>query len=262
MNNNTNISSDEQFSFLPEKRTVFVVPATYFETLTKRILNRIELEEEMSAFAVLSSIGKVNTFDIPENYFEQAEPSVADELAQYELLNKIPKPQAVSLPADYFEQLRDDIVYKKELAEELKELTTLYNIEKQHVFAIPENYFDTVADHVKEKVHAVPSHISIIEKIMTLIVKPRVVVAYSLIAIMLVASVWYFNKPDVIVSDGDCKTLACLEKRELLNEHNVNDFDEENLYDLVDVEALSDNLSVTDTLQSIDAKPSDSLLNK
>jgi hypothetical protein len=50
---------------------------------------------------------------------------------------------------------------------------------------------------------------------------------------------------------GDCKTLACLEKNELLNEKNIRDFDEDNLYEMVDVEQLDKQISEKETSDSV-----------
>ena len=49
----------------------YKVPAAYFESLNKNILNKIQQEEETAAIApLLNSIGKQMPFAIPENYFE------------------------------------------------------------------------------------------------------------------------------------------------------------------------------------------------
>jgi len=42
-------------------------------------------------------------------------------------------------------------------------------------------------------------------------------------------------------------TLACLEKNEILNEKNIQDFDDESLYEMVDEALLDEQLSEDET---------------
>lgn len=252
-----NISDTENFSFLPEKKNTFVVPDNYFETLTKRIVNKIELQEEMQMFEALSKIEKKNIFDLPSTYFNKNEQDVVSELEEYKLLSKIPKTEFKNLSAIYTEKLKAGVFNKKAIAEETKEFVVLSSIEKENTFAVSPNYFDTLPEKIKERINAKNESVSVFEQVIAVLLKPKVILTCSIAAVLVL--VIYVYKPNSFESTGDCKTLACLEKRELLNEQNVNDFDEENLYDLVDVDALSNNLLGAD---SILQKQPDTLLKK
>ena len=69
---------------------------------------------------------------------------------------------------------------------------------------------------------------------------------------------------------GDCKTLACLERQEILNNNKViSNFDEDQLMDLVDVKSLDKQLnskkdtpkSATDKL-NMDSVSDDDILDE
>jgi hypothetical protein len=257
MSTTNNISNTESFSFLPERKNSFVVPDNYFETLTKRILNKVGFAEEMRAFEMLSEIEKKKVFTLPADYFNANEQNAALELADFKFLSTIPKPEFENLSAAYTQKLKAAVINKKEIIEEAEKFTKLTAVEKQNPFVILPDYFDRFPEKVKQRIHAKNESASVFGQAIAVLFKPKMVLAYSIAAVIVL--IVYLYKPGSFESSGDCKTLACLEKRELLNEHNINDFDEENLYDLVDVDVLSNNLSGGD---SILKKQPDTLLKK
>jgi hypothetical protein len=103
-------------------------------------------------------------------------------------------------------------------------------------------------DEVKEKIHTANQPIptifqTIFEQLSLLLFKPKMAFALSFVLVIGFTAIWYLNKNDSPIQTGDCKTLACLEKNELLNENNIRDFDDENLYDMVDEEMLDKQMS-------------------
>ena len=72
----------------------------------------------------------------------------------------------------------------------------------------------------------------------------------------IVFSLWiynaYFNQTEII--DGDCNTLACIEKRELLK-YKLENLENEELYELVNTKQLEERLNkkeATDSLKTTD----------
>jgi len=244
-NNYTNPAEEENFSFDKNKRNPFGMPEGYFDSFANKIKHKIELVEELKEFTALSAIAKQTAFVVPENYFAQNENELEQqyELQAYPLLNKIAKPELKSITKEYFEVVQNKVTLKIALAEELKQYATLYSIEKQNNFIVAPDYFDTIAERVKEVYHSGKEERgSIIEITFAFLFRPKVALAYSTVLLIGAAAFFYFNNPETI-STGDCKTLACLERRELLNEKNVNEFSDEDLYEMIDVDQLDKQLS-------------------
>ncbi len=248
-NNYNNPFEDENFLFLPNKKNSFALPDGYFDSLADRIIHKVEIESELQHFSVLSKIGKTNLFTTPKNYFEATtnKLELESELSEFELLSKIAKPNLKPISGEYFEGVAQNVILKQEIVEETKGFNTLSAIEKENNFVVHPEYFDSLADTIKEKIHSTNrAKVSVFESIFATIFKPRVAFAYSLIIAISVSMIWYFNKPETITKNGDCKTLACLEKNEILNEQTARDFDEDNLYEMVDIDVLDKQLSESD----------------
>ena len=66
---------------------------------------------------------------------------------------------------------------------------------------------------------------------------------------------FFYKTPENIVETNDCKTLACLERNEILNNNKViTNFDEDQLMDLVDVNTLNQQLNSKKEKISSDSK--------
>jgi len=243
-NNYNNQNEEENFSFDKDKKNPFSMPDDYFNSFANKMKIKLELEEELKEFSVLASIPKQNTFALPQNYFAKAEIKLEHslELQSYAVLNTIKKPELKTEAQEYFELNTQKTVNAIEIVEELKPYATLYSLDKQKAFAIPADYFDAVADRVKEKYYSLSvEKTSVFQQVLAFIFKPKVALAYSLVLIIGVASFFYFNQTSTVI--GDCQTLACLEKKELLNEKNSTQFTEDDLYEMIDVDALDKQLN-------------------
>ena len=242
MSENNNIEmEDENFMFGTNKEIPFSIPSFYFDSLSERIIYKIELAEEASEFSLLAGINKQSVFNVPENYFEGIENELEYKIESEALveLNKITKPVLKPLPEEYYNSLKENITNKIELADELRMYATLYAIDKQNSFEVSADYFDNVTDKIKEKIHTKSqTQLSIIEKIMMLVLKPKFGVAFGIVIITGIAGLFYINQQKTIIDSGDCKTLACLEKRDMLNDHTVREMDDDNLLEMVDVDKL------------------------
>ena len=264
--NYNNQSEEENFLFGKDKKNPFAVPQGYFESLSAKVLNKIEVEEELKQYAVLSALTppqpsllrqmlRINSergpFIVPENYFIKNENLLEYryELATFNALASIPKPVLKPLSEEYLDSLSAKILKQIEVADELKEYSMLSELQKEKVFVVAPDYFETIADKVKERYHSSKREkISVVEQVLSLLFKPKMAFAYSMVLIVGIGMFFFFNKPNTVTipaETGDCKTLACLERKELLNDHTIQNLDEENLYDLVDADQLDKQLSDT-----------------
>ena len=253
---------EENFLFGKDKKNPFDLPADYFDLLPGKLINKIEIIEELEQYPSLSAVNRLLYFAVPENYFIKNENLLEYryELSVLNELSKIPKPSLKPLTEEYLDTLSNNVLKQIEFADELKNYSALSEISKQKVFAVAPDYFETVADRIKERYHSNKApKVSIVEQVLSLLFKPKMAFAYSIFLIVGIGMFFYFNQTNTITTPedtGDCKTLACLEKKELLNEHTIQNLDDENLYDLVDVDQLGKQLSATD---SLNIKKTDSL---
>lgn len=246
-NNDYNLNDEPNLPFDHNGKNPFGLPDGYFSTFEDKLKQKMELESELSEFPLLSSIQKTNVFIAPAGYFQSAENSLEHktELTSYPNLQAIKTPVFADLTEEYKKELASSLNYKIELAEELKAYERLYNSDKLNVFSVPENYFDTVADRVKERIHAVNHNkASVLGAVFDFIFGKKLALSFSLLLIVGLAV--YFNQPaESVIPAGDCKTLACLEKQEILNDHNaISNFDEDQLMELVDVNSLNKQLNL------------------
>ena len=241
MENTTNNFSEENFLFPGNRKKAFAVTEGYFDAFTNRLLNKIEHENELIELSSLTTIHRQLKFTVPKNYFSSLQHilQLKYETIAHPILNKVEKPVLKSLPTGYFEAFDKKLNARMELDNELKEFSVLSSKEKKNNFKLVPDYFENSTDEVKEKIHAKHESTNILEQIIEFIFKPKMAFALGLAVILGFTTIWYFNnKQDTNFKTGDCKTLACLEKNELLNDKNIPDFDDENLYEMVDVEML------------------------
>lgn len=251
-----NLPEDPDFSFNKGEKRPFGLPSDYFSSFEEKLRNKIEAEDELKEFSLLSSIRKEQVFSIPEQYFSEAENKLEynTELAAYPALKALTRPAVAALEEDYQKQLRESLNYKIELADELKAYPTLYSQDKVNAFAVADAYFDSFAGRVKERIYSAnTARNSVWESLWHLVFGGRTAWAFGLALIIGLA--FYFNqKTEFLAETGDCKTLACLERNEILNNKAINNFDEEQLMDLVDVNSLGKQLNLdiarTDSLKA------------
>lgn len=59
----------EEFN-IPENNNSFEAPEGYFDSFSKRLMQKIEQEEELKEYPELAAIEKTNAFGVPDAYFE------------------------------------------------------------------------------------------------------------------------------------------------------------------------------------------------
>ncbi|MGZ3885286.1 MAG: hypothetical protein ACXVPQ_03270 [Bacteroidia bacterium] len=237
------MNENDQNNELNDKgKNPFSLPGDYFGSFSKKMLYKIELADEIKEFKMLSSIDKRLPFVTPENYFAQAANSVGAqaELGNYRILSSIEKTNAFATPALYFEAAANITAAKVELAEELKPYSSLSRIEKTNSFAVPPAYFENLSYEVRQKT-ASGKNETAFGKVIQLVFSKQT--AYALAAMLVLSlGLYYFtNEKAVIVNNGDCQTLACLDKKDI-KENQLLHIDEESLMEVVNPETLSKNL--------------------
>lgn len=241
-----NLPEDPDFSFNKGEKRPFGLPSDYFSSFEEKLRKKLEVENELNDFPVLSSIQKEQVFATPEHYFNDAEHKLEynAELAAYPALQNLSRPVVVALDEDYQKQLLESLSYKIELVDELKPYPTLYGLDKVNVFAVADVYFDSLAARVKERIYSENTERSSVwDRMWHVVFGGRTAWAFGLAFIIGLA--FYFNqKTELITETSDCKTLACLERNEILNNKAINNFDEEQLMDLVDVNSLNKQLNL------------------
>ena len=249
MENNYDNFKEENFLSGTDKKNSFVLPKGYFDSVSARIMNKIEQEQELAEFKTLAQ-NKQSKFTIPQNYFANLTNTLESkyEASVFPILNKVAKPTLKSLPADYFETLNKKVQDKMELENELKEFSTLSSIPKKNNFKVVPDYFESKTDSYEEKIHSVNNQrTGVVRQLVAALFRPQMAIAASLVLIVGISAIWYFNRKNSTVLNVDCLTLACLEKNEILNEKNIQDFDDESLYEMVDETVLDQQLSEDET---------------
>jgi hypothetical protein len=245
-NNDYNLNDEPNFPLENNDKNLFGLPSNYFESFEDKLREKIDLQDELEQFPILSSIEKNNMFEVPANYFISSENSLEykTELDAYFKLQSIKKPVFEGLEEDYKQQLQSSITHKIEIVEELKDYKLLYSLNKENSFTVSENYFEGVATRVKERIFSVnEDRKSIIDIVLDAVFGKAMAFSFGL-CLIIGLSVFFYQTPENIIESGDCKTLACLERNEILNNNKViTNFDEDQLMDLVDVNTLNQQLN-------------------
>jgi hypothetical protein len=241
-NNYDSNPENENFLFGKDKKLPFIVPEGYFDFFAARLIARIEVMEELKMFSRLSEIEKRNSYVTPANYFDisKNQIEVKCELSDFSLLSSIPKK---SLPKSA--ALSVENILGKTNDDELKSLKTLSSIRKENTFSVAPDYFETSSASIKTAVLASGKQ----GRVVSFFVRPKMLLAYAAAIAAIVCAAFYFHntKPEMVT--GDCHTLACLEKNEILNEKTIGDFNEEDLYEMVDADQLNVQLSSSDSVK-------------
>ena len=246
---NTNEHNFDNEANLPplNGRSPFDLPSDYFASFERKLINKMENELELNEFPILSSIKKINTFILPENYFQSSEKTITSalELAEFPLLNAIKTQQLPNLSAEYINEFDATIKQKVELIDEIKEFNILYALNKTNVFRLPANYFDDLPMQIKDRIYkAQSSKIDLLDRVLDFIFGKKMALAFGLV-LMIGLSVFIYQKTSMVNDSTDCKTLACLERSDLLNDNSVSGLNDDQIMDLVNIITLQKQLKST-----------------
>lgn len=246
---NDHMHEEPDFSFDRNEKQPFGLPSDYFNAFEEKLRSRMEAETELSEFPILSGIARQTVFSVPEAYFLSSAESLEAkaEIQGYPNLSQVNKRLAPELDSSYADELFHSVNYRVGLADELSPYKTLYNLDKVNGFALDDNYFETLADRVKARVHAAAEvQPTILDRLWLALFNEKISWAFGLVFILGLAIV-FTRQEQNLQESGDCKTLACLERDEILNSKAINAFDEEQLMDLVDVNSLQKQLNLDET---------------
>ena len=226
-NKEINRNDEPNLPFDKNERPGFGLPSQYFESFETKLKQKLEIENELNEFSVLSSIKKTNTFSLPKNYFDLSKEQLEfeTELGEYKTL--ISLKSHLDFPNDfsYQEELENNLVKKIHYIDELKDFPILFSIEKKNYFSYPEVYFEHVINQIKEKIHITKP--SFIELLTDIIFTKKIALSFSTIAVIIFSWFLYANYKTDNLIDSNCKTLACLEKQEILNyKKTISSFDD------------------------------------
>jgi len=191
-------------------------------------------------------------FGLPDSYFRQSAENILqkiewqEEHKPYPLLSNQKKQSGFSVPNNYFSA--------NHIILELTDYLKLSAIQNKHSFTLPENYFQ----HNSAKLAKLKQG-----KRGTIIPFFSKKVWYAAAALLVIAlGVKLFNliNHQTIINE-DCNTLACIEKRELINRMENADLDD--LMEIVSPEALEKTLIENERTENKnnDSLSSDELLD-
>lgn len=205
----------------------FGLPDGYFERSAGSIINKIEWQEEHKEFPRLVAIRDKSVFTLPGEYFSHHATDL--ELLDFPKLLSLKKDSGFSVPPAYFSEAE-----VKELASVMNQNsaesdghTTLASIEKINCFRVSEDYFETNARLLNTLLKPERS-----ARIVDLFFARKAYVAAALLFMCL--GLWLYSiylRP--VVESADCGTIACLDKADLVKAGDLENLDNEDLYELV-----------------------------
>ncbi len=244
--NENNFNDDQNAPFDKNGKASFGLPSNYFDSFESKLRQKLELESELQEYALLSSIKKTNTFSLPNDYFSSLEAKLEfqTELVEFPILQSIQPNLSFPIDSEYIESFKNKLVSKIEFTEELSEFVILNSIIKQNLYICPNNYFENLSNEIKENIHK-PS-ISVFGNLFHFIFNKKLALSFSVIIIALLSWLLYPKNITETINDSNCKTLACLEKQEILNNTKaISSFDEDQLIELVNLKKLDNQLNNT-----------------
>lgn len=215
----------------------FGLPEGYFKKSAGSILNKIEWEEEHRDYSNLVRLKGEAGFSVPENYFFKKE--VQLEQLSLTKLSAIKKENGFLIPENYFEQTKQQLESNLEEGfETLPEYSLLNAIKKQNHFTVSENYFTENSQRLNELLKEKKP-----VKIIQLSLKR---VSYALAALLLVVlGVWIYSFYFAPIEIKDCGTIACVDRIDLVKTKNLENLENDELYELVNPKDLEKKLEST-----------------
>ncbi len=184
---------------------------------------------------------KKEGFSVPPGFFKDEALKITkriaweDEMLKYPQLSSLKASTPFTVPDHYFEEAAVSVS------------TDLYlQTLKQDVLAVPGNYFEKSALSLAESIDK-QSRVKVIPVSSVPKKSPTQYWFYrAAAAVLVVAGAWIA----VILNsrnEKDCGGIACLERQEIIKSKSIENIEQEELYDLVDPEALRKNLDIKKT---------------
>jgi len=192
----------------------FAVPEGYFDAARMKLVAKAAWQSELDAYPLLASVEKRNT--------NQAHPTAAtDDLFDKTLLSELYALRSntvFEVPENYFEQQASHLTL---------ELPSVWLgiPNPQTAFTLPEEYFEQSATKITGQINKEAKG-----RVISMFRMSSLAAAAILVVVISVLGYRIYNQP---VIEGDCGTIACLEKTELLKAKAIETIDNESLYELV-----------------------------
>lgn len=174
-----------------------------------------------------------DNFSVPENYFKESASAIFNKVEWQEEHRLFPSLVALkqkrglgngfSVPQNYFSQKENGI--------ERLQHPILGMLNKDTCFSVPENYFEKKQTQL----------ISLIGKTkQTRVISLFKKRSYLAVAALFVISLgfWIYTSYAPSTAVEDCGTLACIEKEDLVKSINLENFENEDLYELLNTSDL------------------------
>lgn len=219
----------------------FGLPEGYFQKSAGAVLNKIGWLEEHKEFPVLLSLNHINSFNVPLEYFSKSEQSL--ELLDCPVLKGMAKQTGFIILESYFEDLK-----VLELSKVIGDSeSVLEKIPEQNSFKIQADYFPNNAKLLEEKLLTKDG------KIISLFRKAGLLAIAALLVVTL--GFWLYSTYFITREIKDCGTIACIDRVELLKAKNLESFENDELYELVNTKLLEEKLEKNDTKINDNKKP-------
>lgn len=246
--------NQEQNNQFKNNEGSFGLPDDYFKKSTGSIMNRIEWEEEHKAYPNLIKLKDNSVFTIPSNYFVLNETLL--ELTDFPILKTISKTNSFKIPDAYFElaEVKELAVVIQGETNELAGFEKLGAVKKVNCFKVDEAYFE-----VNEKLLNTLLKPEKSARIIDLFFSRRSYIAAAMLITAL--GLWFYAiyiRPAQELKD--CGTIACVDRVDLMKNKNLENLDNDELYELIDAGELEKKLNKKDASPSIN-KQKDSSLN-
>lgn len=220
---------------LNSEPTNFGLPQGYFQNSANSIINKIEWVEEHKNFPALEKLKKQSGFIVPNDYFVNNENKL--ELIEFPELSSLNKINPFKTPANYFDEIEEKQFVHFFEESEIEILgEKLSTIPKQANFKVKENYFDSSAEKISTTLLNEKKGGKVIK-----LFSPKIYYAAAAI-LTITLGLWFYNQYFLVAETKDCGTLACVDKADLLKTKNLENLDNDQLYELVDTKKLEEKL--------------------
>jgi hypothetical protein len=209
----------------------FNVPDDYFRRSAHAILNKIEWEEELSHYPALRKRA-AHGFTVPGGFFVKNECKL--ELLPFPGLCLRNKDTGFRTPGNYFDSLSARF---SDGNEKMAAAGWYSNRPSREVpFGVPEGYFTGNANKLRTRLTGA-------RRGQIIPIKRWMYAAAAMLTLL--AGGWLFNYYNAPAQSlKDCGTIACIDKLDIIRSQNIDNFDGEELYDVIDADKLERNLDL------------------
>jgi hypothetical protein len=207
----------------------FGVPGDYFASSAQQLRQRIEWEEELSAFPLLAAC-RTNAFAVPT---EDASIDNFEECILFQQLYAYRQANLFQVPENYFDTASCALIEAL-----TKNRTELHLPKIEQGFDVPVDYFNTAAAQLQKQIKREQKG-----QIISLFRKASLAAAAMLLVAIALVGYRLYHRP---IAEGDCGTIACLDRKELMQHQTLEAIDNDELFEIVNPADLEKHLNGPD----------------